>query len=557
MKRKLVKGIKAMAGFLAVMGLFLVGVHMPVFAAGSVNVTVDKASASISDTVTFHVEASEPEDPATATEITVTYDPDILTFLNCDVEYGGGGGGLITIVGQSANISFTAAAIGETSVNVEAVIDDEGNHPATGAVSVTVGASEGKELSSDATLRMLTVSPGDMTPAFSPEVTEYTICVEKNVEDIAVSGGVTSDKAQITAASGFKNLKIGTNQAVITVTAEDGSTRKYNFTILRGKEGEGEEEEDGENQTEEDMQTETVMGDGMRVTIDETSYTIQTSVSEEMLPDGCVKTTADFNGTEIETALFEVGGLLLLYAIPDGEEEGDFFIYNQSNGNLQIFVQLRSIENRFIVPVEPQETPPAVFTAEKLQWNNSYIPAYKLADTSVENVDFFYLVYAISNEGEKGFYLYDTLEGTYQRFLNCVGAVAETKQPAGTKYAVIGGLSIALVALLMVIVNLLIRNRELEADMAESEGLRKGWKEKPKREKRVKEIKKPEEKQAEAKKMETPPAAPKQAKKTPDKPKARVPIYTLERQPVPLTREAPPDQLDDDFEFTFINIDND
>jgi len=35
-----------------------------------------------------------------------------------------------------------------------------------------------------------------------------------------------------------------------------------------------------------------------------------------------------------------------------------------------------------------------------------------------------------------------------------------------------------------------------------------------------------------------------------------VPIYTLERPPVQLTREAPPDQLDDDFEFEFINMDN-
>jgi hypothetical protein len=46
-----------------------------------------------------------------------------------------------------------------------------------------------------------------------------------------------------------------------------------------------------------------------------------------------------------------------------------------------------------------------------------------------------------------------------------------------------------------------------------------------------------------------------QASRTPQR--GFVPIYTLERQPVPLTREAPPDQPDDDFEFEFINIDND
>ena len=38
--------------------------------------------------------------------------------------------------------------------------------------------------------------------------------------------------------------------------------------------------------------------------------------------------------------------------------------------------------------------------------------------------------------------------------------------------------------------------------------------------------------------------------------RSQVPIYTLEREPVPLTREAPADQLDDDFEFEFIDIDS-
>ena len=38
--------------------------------------------------------------------------------------------------------------------------------------------------------------------------------------------------------------------------------------------------------------------------------------------------------------------------------------------------------------------------------------------------------------------------------------------------------------------------------------------------------------------------------------RSQVAIYTLEREPVPLTREAPADQLDDDFEFEFIDIDS-
>ena len=47
---------------------------------------------------------------------------------------------------------------------------------------------------------------------------------------------------------------------------------------------------------------------------------------------------------------------------------------------------------------------------------------------------------------------------------------------------------------------------------------------------------------------------------SPEKPAKKrnpVPIYTLEKRTVSLTREAGPDELDDDFEFEFINIDKD
>ena len=204
-----------------------------IYAAGSVSVTADKTDVGVSDTITVYIKTSEPEDPSVAPEISVTYDSDKLEVTDCNVDYGGGGG-LLTITGTDAQITMKALAAGSASISAEAVIDDDGNNPATGSTSVVVGGNTAAVLSSDATLRALTVSPGSLSPAFTPQGTEYTIEVDDSVTDITVSGGVTNEKAQITAASGFKNLKSGTNEAVITVTAEDGSTMTYHFTITRG-----------------------------------------------------------------------------------------------------------------------------------------------------------------------------------------------------------------------------------------------------------------------------------------------------------------------------------
>lgn len=605
-------------------------------AAGTVAVTADKSSVAIGENVNITVQTSTPEDPATAPEVSVTYNSDILSFVSCDVEYGGGGGGLLTFSGESAVITFTAAQTGSVNVAAEAIIDDDGANPAAGAVAVTVGAGGQEGLSSDATLYVLEMNPGEMVPAFSSDVTDYKIIIDHNVTDITVSGAVSDPGAQITAASGFKNLKEGTNQAVITVTAADGTTLTYHFTIERGEGTAAQEETQQEDSQQEETQQESEQtSNGLSVTIDGANYTVQSVLPEELLPAGCVKTTSSYNSHPVEAALFEKGGLTLLYALEEGGESGEFFVYNEGTGKLQFFVQIYNIENRFIVPIEAQDNPPAQFKAEKMQWNNSYLPAFVLADTSVANADAFYLLYAVSNEGERGFYLYDAMEGTYQRFLNYTGAKTvsvsgETEGIGKKAVIVIAVLVILLIGAILLIVNMVIKNKEMQEDEllsgrprakkksssggrsrksgAKRTGARNAGAKRPatkksepvKRSEPVKKDTMPEPEELLKELMDNEPApkpavrktiTPQQAPQGTSRPdvdsatmetrqvtgavgitgnipikvvptpksevrRPSVPIYTLERPPVQLTREAPPDQLDDDFEFEFINMDN-
>lgn len=244
-----------------------------------------------------------------APEISVTYDSDKLEVTDCNVDYGGGGG-LLTITGTDAQITMKALTAGSASISAEAVIDDDGNNPATGSTSVVVGGNTAADLSSDATLRALTVSPGSLSPDFTPQGTEYTIEVDDSVTDITVSGGVTDEKAQITAASGFKNLKSGTNEAVITVTAEDGFHHDLSFYDTRGGTA---DETDAEEAEPEQMQ-QAASADGLTFTADGTDYTISETVSDEQLPADCSKTEVSYGGQTVEGAIWQPGGITLLYA---------------------------------------------------------------------------------------------------------------------------------------------------------------------------------------------------------------------------------------------------
>ena len=582
-----------------------------IYAAGSVSVTADKTDVGVSDTITVYVKTSEPEDPSVAPEISVTYDPDQLEVTGCNVAYGGGGG-LLTITGTDAQITMKALTAGNASVSAEAIIDDDGNNPATGSTSIVVGGNTAADLSSDATLRALTVTPGTLTPAFTPQGTEYTIEVDDSVTDITVSGGVTDEKAQITAASGFKNLKSGTNEAVITVTAEDGSTLTYHFTIMRG--GAADETETEETAPEQLQQTQ---AGGLSFTADGSEYTISETVSDEQLLSDCSKTEVSYGGQNVEGAVWQPGGLTLLYATK-ADGEGSFFIYDSVKNSFQIFVQIMGIENHYIVPVAPQESVPDGFTEENLQWNNSWLPAYQTTKGDPDLTDAFYLLYAYNNEGNTGFYLYDVVEGSFQRYFAMQETAAVTEQMGQKPVMIIGTLVFLLVCAIVVIVNLVLHNRDLKLDMEEA-ALYGDEAEKEKKEERnqpkkpaksvkkpetkpVKQtVKKPEEKPVKqtVKKPEEKPVKQtvkkpeeKTVKQTVRKPeikkepvvkkevtpngvtyttgqipitvvqppkpvkRSQVPIYTLEREPVPLTREAPADQLDDDFEFEFIDIDS-
>ncbi len=582
-----------------------------IYAAGSVSVTADKTDVGVSDTITVYVKTSEPEDPSVAPEISVTYDPDQLEVTGCNVAYGTGGG-LLTITGTDAQITMKALTAGNASVSAEAIIDDDGNNPATGSTSIVVGGNTAADLSSDATLRALTVTPGTLTPAFTPQGTEYTIEVDDSVTDITVSGGVTDEKAQITAASGFKNLKSGTNEAVITVTAEDGSTLTYHFTIMRG--GAADETETEETAPEQLQQTQ---AGGLSFTADGSEYTISETVSDEQLLSDCSKTEVSYGGQNVEGAVWQPGGLTLLYATK-ADGEGSFFIYDSVKNSFQIFVQIMGIENHYIVPVAPQESVPDGFTEENLQWNNSWLPAYQTTKGDPDLTDAFYLLYAYNNEGNTGFYLYDVVEGSFQRYFAMQETAAVTEQMGQKPILIIGTLVFLLVCAIVVIVNLVLHNRDLKLDMEEA-ALYGDEAEKEKKEERnqpkkpAKSVKKPETKPVKqtAKKPEEKPVKQtvkkpeeKPVKQTVKKPeekpvkqtvrkpeikkepvvkkevtpngvtyttgqipitvvqppkpvkRSQVPIYTLEREPVPLTREAPADQLDDDFEFEFIDIDS-
>ena len=509
MSRKSICGIFGKGAILtmAVTGLTLTLHAISAFAAGTVTVTPSGQSTGVSQQVTFSIQTSEPDDPGTPPTISVNYDPALLQFSSCDVEYGGGEGGLVTMTGTGGNITFTALAEGNATVSAEAIIDGDGNNPATGSASVTVGASgtaEAGTLSeaagapantegagSKATLKALQIQPGVLTPAFTPENTEYTITVDPSVTDITVSGGVSESDSQITSASGFKGLDEESKDAQITITAADGSTLTYHFTIVRGDtsavEAAAAQPEETAAQPAETTAADTTgaapavttgdvssssgglfagagiggtsKGSGMTILVGQNSYTIQPTFDDALLPSGSSKTAITYAGESVEAAVLAEGGMTVLCATSNIDNTPKLFLYDAATEGFQGFVRIASANGGYIIPTVLPSSLPKGFVTEGCEIGGSFVSCGKLKDATAQQRENVCLLYAFDQNGGQDYYLYDLLGGGYVHFLN-TGSGSSTGMFSKRAIAVMIVLGVALFISLIVILVMALQRGE-------------------------------------------------------------------------------------------------
>ena len=311
MRKKLLSGIGILVASMTLL-------CATVFAA-TVSVNGNKDTAAVGDSYTVTVNIDGAEGAAVAPDVSVNYDVNRLEFVSCSGEYGGGGGGFITLNGASADITFNILSGGQADVDVSAIFDGE------------------------------------------PEAQVVTATVMVEGEDTAA----VDDRAR---------EDMGTGVEPGTIASSDGRLVSAVF-------------------------------------------------ADEFMPVGFYKTTVTYEEQMVEAAQFDMGGIVLLYVTDTDGNNGNFVMYNQETGELNDFLQISGIENRFIIALKAGEEVqvPENFTKAVLQWNAQTLEAYSYTgqqmDGSAIPVSDFFLIYAISSEGNRGWYMYDQNEGTYQRYV--------------------------------------------------------------------------------------------------------------------------------------------
>ena len=91
-------------------------------------------------------------------------------------------------------------------------------------------------LSTDNTLRSLSVSGYKLSPNFKSSVTSYSIEVNYGVTSVSVNAVKNHAKASV-SISGGRELSVGNNTIKIVVTAQDGTKRTYTVNVVRREKG--------------------------------------------------------------------------------------------------------------------------------------------------------------------------------------------------------------------------------------------------------------------------------------------------------------------------------
>ena len=461
--------------------------RVPVLAAANISVSVNKSNVKVGDTVTVTL------------SITSGYGAQGVLKKSSGV-LGGSSDEYFTIgagVGDVQRFSYKATSVGSCTFSIQEPLDDttdvDGGTPSIGVGSATVtvtsassnndsnsnkdnkdnsGSNTGNDSnankdnenkeekkSSNASLGSLVISAGTLSPEFSAATKDYTATVDYSCSSLAVTANPADSKASVTSVTGNDSLEVGENTVSVVVTAEDGSTSTYNIVVTRRA------EDDPENADKQD--------NWKKFDINGTEWTMVNDIPEDVVPEGFEHSKTVIDGLEYNTLHGTFGDITLVYL--QSESGNGLFVYDAAQNAAYEFVRINS-ESHFIVVLLPKvDDVPEGYNEVSLSIEGKGVAtAYQTkAEKTDDQTKDFYLVYAMNDNGESGWYTYDSVDGTYMRTELSTPTVAQEENDAvkselvpgiANKYLVLAAiLVLIIIILLLLLIVSAVKNRKYKA----------------------------------------------------------------------------------------------
>ena len=425
------KNLKKIFIICTVVFALLLCMTQSVFAAG-ISVTAGQSSVKVGNTVAFTI-AVPPNTQAWTYQVAWS---DNLTYVSGDTEPMG-------FEGNSTRNQLIFKANGEGTGKVwiagGSYSIDRQPYDASGSATVSiVSASQPSQgydhgdfdddpptpsKSSNNALASLTVSTGELAPAFDPTITDYTLSLPLRTNKITFTATPSDSKATV-QGDGEVALRGGENKVAVVVTAEDGSAKTYNITVKVAREP-------------------TVF-----FSLNGESLGVMQDTDGVTPPAGFSPTTVPYSGEELP-AWTNAAGQMLLYLVNQDTLAAGFYLYDEAEGVQSPYLPIVYGATTYVytgVPAEKESIPG--LTLCDVEAFGHILKGWKYEDASLQD---FCVLYLMDAGGNYGCHTYDSQSGTLQRFSGAVFTDDGRTMRVPMLYVYIAGGAAAVLLLLVII----------------------------------------------------------------------------------------------------------
>lgn len=156
----------------------------------------------------------------------------------------------------------------------------------------------------------------------------------------------------------------------------------------------------------------------IRVTVGEQEKIVVNSLIGIEIPEGFEVRQDEYRGQAVDVLSHTAQDMLLMYLTDADGANGGYYRFNRTADRFYPFVRISVNAARYTLLEVPNGTKiPGGWTPTKVR-GEEIVPSYQSEDKAYAG---FYLIYATNEQGQEGFYLYDSVEGTIQRYVKSSG----------------------------------------------------------------------------------------------------------------------------------------
>lgn len=283
---------------------------------------------------------------------------------------------------NSSNTSNSSSTSNNTTSNTNGA----GNN--TNSTETTQQSTETKKeevkKSNVNTLASLTVSTGELSPAFDGNNTNYEVNVDAKTSSISIDAKATDAKASVSGTGGH-DLQVGTNTLQVVCKAEDGSSKTYTITV----------------------------------NVDETPLVylkhgkqklgVVRNVNDLGIPESFEATTIKIDDNDVTAYHSNNMDKTILYLVNEKGEK-NFYLYDEKEGVTSIFIPVTVLgRNVYIIDVKKDDIKVDNVKFNKVQIDNNTFNGWTFKDDKNYS-----LIEVMNQKGEKVIYQYEATENTLQ-----------------------------------------------------------------------------------------------------------------------------------------------